>query len=457
MVSKVDLAKEAFVGALTISRDLESHWIPVEGWLEIINSFDDLEHSHVSVTKAMNKVYELGGTCKRDNRDYQIFRQRKHVMVNKNISRSVVFFYIQRHGHVPAPIIPKETQFWQQQYDNHHDLLPRKRKKRKLSHNEEVDQKEQQAPFKIPRRLVIKYQEQIVVDLGDEQVRNVTDVDGDCCDGKQVCDVTDDDENTDDEPDATNTDKRKSCDIDLLEVSDDDIPKCFVHVPFVCPTGPTPILPTCPLCFVDQKTQHKKHGRYRVENITLSNGHVIQDFPRSHAKPTTTQDMKRYESERLLVKALLEVLHKKCSFSTPEIRTFMAGFVASHPTLPTESLAAFGALSRHTLLLQVKALMLTLDDVHGNEHWERIFESKAKIVETQDDFEQKVISTSPCARTLDNWVDELAINQAVVASHAISHAKAVTLQEDGAPDGTSVTLLNYLIFRQRKRKQEMAH
>jgi hypothetical protein len=78
------------------------------------------------------------------------------------------------------------------------------------------------------------------------------------------------------------------------------------------------------------------------------------------------------------------------------------------------------ALSRFTFLLEVQAQLDPLyhDAMNG-------------IVNFRD-----ILETSPAARTLDGWVDDLAADQAMIASYAISKAMTVFVQADGAPDGS---------------------
>jgi hypothetical protein len=49
-----------------------------------------------------------------------------------------------------------------------------------------------------------------------------------------------------------------------------------------------------------------------------------------------------------------------------------------------------------------------------------------------------IINTSPAAHTLDKWVNGLSIMQMLIAGYQISNVNTAHLQEDGAPDGSSV-------------------
>jgi hypothetical protein len=78
------------------------------------------------------------------------------------------------------------------------------------------------------------------------------------------------------------------------------------------------------------------------------------------------------------------------------------------------------AISRFTFLLEVQA---KLDPLYHD--------AMVGIVDFQD-----ILDTSPASRTLDGWVDDLAADQAMIASYEIAKAKTVFVQADGAPDGS---------------------
>ena len=187
----------------------------------------------------------------------------------------------------------------------------------------------------------------------------------------------------------------------------------------------------------------------KLTTIVLPSGHVLPNYPNLHALPTTTSDMDRYKSERRFVKVLNPVFDSKQTCSTPETRKYCSAFAASHPTVSTTSISAIMAISRFCLLMEIKASM-ALDKelgIHAQDDWNNLFSPSSKLP-----LSVRVSKSTPSHAALDNWVDELAVDQALVTSNELTKAKAVTLQEDGAPDGTSVQLVNWWSTKMKDKK-----
>ena len=147
----------------------------------------------------------------------------------------------------------------------------------------------------------------------------------------------------------------------------------------------------------------------------------------------------------------LQLLDSKSVISTSETQKYFAAFSASHPTIPTESLSAITALSRYCLLLEVRAIMANdkQNELFAGENWNPVLKTQGKQTIPLSD---RVFNNTPHCSTLENWVRQLAIDQALVTSNELTKAQAVTLQEDGAPDGTSVQLLNWFSTTPREKK-----
>jgi hypothetical protein len=101
-------------------------------------------------------------------------------------------------------------------------------------------------------------------------------------------------------------------------------------------------------------------------------------------------------------------------------RTMHAAFASANPKVPMAPQEMLIAISRFTFLLEVQA---KLDPLYHN--------AMNGIVDFQD-----ILETSPASRTLDGWVDDLAADQAMIASYEIAKAKTIFVQADGAPDGS---------------------
>jgi len=56
---------------------------------------------------------------------------------------------------------------------------------------------------------------------------------------------------------------------------------------------------------------------------------------------------------------------------------------------------------------------------------------------------QKIMNISPAASTIDGWVDQLAVDQAIIVAHDITKAPSVFLQSDHALDGSLAKVLTY--------------
>ncbi len=85
-----------------------------------------------------------------------------------------------------------------------------------------------------------------------------------------------------------------------------------------------------------------------------------------------------------------------------------------------KSLSTLIGLSRHTLLIEVTA---KLDPKYNNGMGDLL------------NF-KKVQNTSPSKKKLNPWVDNLAVDQVIIAGHQILQAESLCSQNNGAPDGS---------------------
>jgi len=56
---------------------------------------------------------------------------------------------------------------------------------------------------------------------------------------------------------------------------------------------------------------------------------------------------------------------------------------------------------------------------------------------------QKIMNISPAASTIDGWVDQLAVDQAIIVAHDITKVPSIFLQSDHALDGSLAKVLTY--------------
>jgi len=171
---------------------------------------------------------------------------------------------------------------------------------------------------------------------------------------------------------------------------------------------------------------NKKCGCYNVQNVSLPNGYVVHDLP-NHYCCITRAELAKYNRQRQIVYALESFWNNQHAQTTERGKMLQAAFAASHPTIPTAAQALLIGLSRFTLWLDIEAHTCTA--------------SKADIAPFVD--LQKMLNVSPSARTIDYWVDQLAVDQAVIVGHGIKKAESVFLQSDHTPDGSLAKVLTY--------------
>jgi hypothetical protein len=92
-----------------------------------------------------------------------------------------------------------------------------------------------------------------------------------------------------------------------------------------------------------------------------------------------------------------------------------------------KSLSTLIGLSRHTLLIEVTA---KLDPKYNN--------GMGDLLNLK-----KVQTTSPSEKTLNPWVDNLAVDQVIIAGHQILQAESLCSQNNGAPDGSNAKLFTW--------------
>jgi hypothetical protein len=168
----------------------------------------------------------------------------------------------------------------------------------------------------------------------------------------------------------------------------------------------------------------KKIGRHLLNDYKLPSGHVIKDLPGNYCVVEAGQYGHLKQALRI-VKAFSKHLALERARSSKLSKTINAAVTSALPTVPTTAQEIIIAFSRYTFLLDVKA---QLDPLFTND------------MDNLLDF-QKILNSSPSARTLDDAVDDLATDQAMLASFEIQKADSVFLQSDKAPDGSEAMLL----------------
>jgi hypothetical protein len=172
----------------------------------------------------------------------------------------------------------------------------------------------------------------------------------------------------------------------------------------------------------------KKSGRYRVKDVTLPNGYIVKDVPNNYMV-ISTSELSFYKYERAIVSAMVKMFKRKQADPTFYSQRLFGAYAASNPTIPTACQEIMIYTARHTMMHDVASL---LSDPKHQAKFSKLFLSV-----------DNVCNLSPSARTLDHYVDDLAVMQAMIASHAISKAKHVFLQSDAGPDGSVVKLFTF--------------
>ena len=112
---------------------------PAKGWMETINIFDHEAFTLSTFTKALNSLCDQNQAWEENAMMYRIRHNKKLIVVERGVDgkskrNHVNFYYIDRVDcdHVVTGVIPTDTESYQMAYDTYKELVPRKKKKRKV-------------------------------------------------------------------------------------------------------------------------------------------------------------------------------------------------------------------------------------------------------------------------------------------------------------------------------------
>jgi hypothetical protein len=118
----------------------------------------------------------------------------------------------------------------------------------------------------------------------------------------------------------------------------------------------------------------------------------------------------------------------------------LAGFALSHPTILPDSQALLIGMARYTcFMLELESVMKGIDPSNkrmliarkGKDKWSSLTKCNMEMV----------LGSSPSGSVIDNWVINLAIEQAMIVLTFFQNCGAVYLMSDGGHKGSQVKLL----------------
>jgi hypothetical protein len=376
-------------------------WMPAVAWKEAIRRETSKVLSDQLVSKAISKLYiDFGATIvSLSGVQLKVFTH-KYTVKKAGVKRGqlVTFWIVQSSACVDPTIKKTDASFWQKRYDRHAQRFqPRPETRGRKRQRDDHPIKE--------------------VDLTQDQVKdNLKMVDELQALMKQRHDATVSEQQKE-------FDNQSSIAMRPPPLHEQDFQQWvrekwledFPNLPFPENFQALPIPPAEP---------EKKIGRYVLNDLKLPSGHVIKDLPGNYFCVDAGQYGRLKQASRI-VKAFSNHLCYERNQSSKLSKTMNAAVTSAFPTVPTTAQEIIIAFSRYTFLLDVQA---QLEPSHKND-----MDSFLDL--------QKILNSSPSARTLDDAVDDLATDQAMLASFEIQRADSVFLQSDKAPDGSEAMLL----------------
>jgi hypothetical protein len=181
-------------------------------------------------------------------------------------------------------------------------------------------------------------------------------------------------------------------------------------------------------------------SRFHLQDLQLPSGATVR-IPNNYSNMLlTASDFARYRKERKIVASLDKLLSRERCQPTQISQRLHAGFASSHPTISPDSQALLIGMARYTFMLELQSVIRDMDPAkkrlmiarNGKEKWSRTNKCNMEMV----------LGSSPSASVIDNWVIQLAIEQAMIASTFFQNCGAVYLMSDGGHKGSQVKLLS---------------
>jgi hypothetical protein len=189
--------------------------------------------------------------------------------------------------------------------------------------------------------------------------------------------------------------------------------------------------PTAPKCSWFHKQELPLPSAATVEGATVK-------IPNNYSNILlTASDVARYHKERKIVPSLDKVLSRDRSQQTQHSQRLLAGFASSHPTISPDSQALLIGMARYTFMLDLESIM--------KENKKRMMiatNSKEKWSISNNCNMEMALRSSPSASAIDNWVVNLALEQALISSAFFQNCGAVYLMSGGGHKGSQVKLLS---------------